>query len=198
MESSLPLWIILLLSILLFSSPASIRGQDYDDTPDSPPPMPPEEEDCNGVFITYTFISRIKEFPHVKNASAQAYAFKAQATVTNTMDKDLKQWKLYVGFQHKEILVSVDGAVIAEGTDFPCPVGNGTTFAGFPQADLANSIDTAGDMTKIQVQIKLLGTQFGVKPTGIPMPKTIKIVHDGIKCPAPKRRGKKKALNFKC
>ncbi|PKA52614.1 COBRA-like protein 10 [Apostasia shenzhenica] len=146
--------------------------------------MPPEEENCNGVFLTYTFISRSKEFPRVKNASAQAYAFKAQATVTNTMSVDLKQWKLFVGFQHNEILVSASGAVIADGTDFPVSVGNGTTFSGFPQTDLLNSIDTAGDMTKIQVQVELVGTQFGVKPPGVPMPKTIKLINDGIKCPS--------------
>ncbi|KAK8970971.1 COBRA-like protein 10 [Platanthera guangdongensis] len=176
----------LLVLLLLVSFVATATAQDYDDIP---PPIPPEEENCNGVFLTYVFISRAKEFPLLKNASAQAYAFKAEATVTNTMDRDLKQWKLYVGFQHKEILVSADGAVIDDGTDFPASVGNGTTFAGFPMTDLQNSIETAGDMTKIQVQINLVGTQFGVKPPGVPLPKTIKLVNDGISCPAPKRQG---------
>ncbi|KAL5773384.1 hypothetical protein ACOSQ2_013308 [Xanthoceras sorbifolium] len=54
--------------------------------------------------------------------------------------------------------------------------------------DLETSIDTAGNLNQIQVQIELTGTQFGVKPPGIPMPKTIKHANDGYKCPAPTKR----------
>ncbi|PKU67479.1 COBRA-like protein 10 [Dendrobium catenatum] len=182
--SSSPLIVILFLTSISFT-----LAQDYDDDSSSTPAMPPEEENCNGAFLTYTFISRTKEFPHLKNASAQAYAFKAMATVTNTMDHDLKQWKLFVGFQNNEILVSTDGAVVADGTDFPVNVENGTNFVGFPQSDLQNSIDTAGDLTKIKVEINMVGTQFGVKPPSVPMPKTIKLVNDGINCPTPKHKG---------
>lgn len=97
-----------------------------------------------------------------------------------------------MGFQNKEILVSADGAVLADGTDFPASVDNGATFVGFPQADLQNSIETAGDLSKIKVDIAIVGTQFGVKPPSVPMPRTIKLINDGIKCPAPKRIG----INF--
>ena len=55
---------------------------------------------------------------------------------------------------------------------------------------MKTSIDTAGDLTQIQVKIQLSGTQFGVKPPGIPMPKTIRLVNDGYKCPAPTRSSK--------
>ena len=56
--------------------------------------------------------------------------------------------------------------------------------------DLKTSIDTAGDLTQIQVKIQLSGTQFGVKPPGIPMPKTIRLINDGYKCLAPTRSSK--------
>ena len=55
---------------------------------------------------------------------------------------------------------------------------------------MKTSVDTAGDLTQIQVKIQLSGTQFGVKPPGIPMPKTIRLINDGYKCLAPTRSSK--------
>ncbi|XP_030522750.2 COBRA-like protein 10 [Rhodamnia argentea] len=165
------------------------RGQDYDDdtTPAAPPP---EQEDCNGIFLMYNFIERIKEYPHVKNATAQAWAFKSQMTVLNAGLEELKAWKVFVGFQHNEVLVSASGAVSIDGEDLPAKVGNnGTTLAGYPQADLKTSVDTAGDIYQIQAKIEFTGTQFGVKPPGVPMPKMIRLENDGYKCPAARRRG---------
>ncbi|XP_073005777.1 COBRA-like protein 10 [Typha latifolia] len=180
--------LLLLFAVFLVSvlSSAAVRAQDYDD---DGTPATPAQDSCIGVFLTYTFIERSKEYPHVKNATAQAYAFKSTATVLNTMSVDLKSWNIFIGFQHDEILVSASGAVITDGTDFPAHVGNGTSLSGFPQTDLMNAIDTAGDMTQIQVEIDLTGTQFGVKPPGVPMPKTIKLLNDGFKCPAATRKG---------
>ncbi|KAJ0983223.1 hypothetical protein J5N97_011478 [Dioscorea zingiberensis] len=43
-------------------------------------------------------------------------------------------------------------------------------------------------MNQIQVEIDLTGTQFGVKPPGVPMPKTIKLLNDGFKCPNPTKK----------
>jgi hypothetical protein len=172
------------------------RAQDYnngggggDDDDEKDKPQFKAQEACNGAFLSYTFVERTKEYPHLKNATAQAYAFKAQATVLNTMTEDLKAWQMFVGFQHKEILVSVGGAVLLDGTDFPANVSGGATFAGYPMADLLNSIETAGDMTQIQVQIDITGTQFGIKPPGKPMPKTIKLANPGFRCPAPTHKG---------
>ncbi|KAI3437100.1 uncharacterized protein J3R85_005841, partial [Psidium guajava] len=165
------------------------HGQDYEDesTPAAPPP---EQDDCDGIFLMYSFIERIKEYPHVKNATAQAWAFKSQMTVLNAGLEELKAWKVFIGFQHNEILVSASGAVSIDGEDLPAKVGNnGTTLAGYPQADLKTSIDTAGDISQIQAKIELTGTQFGVKPPGVPMPKTIRLENDGYKCPAAHRRG---------
>ncbi|WOK99758.1 hypothetical protein Cni_G08470 [Canna indica] len=172
---------------VFLSIPASVRAQDYDGEETDPPPK--AQDSCIGVFLTYNYISRTKEYPHVKNASAQSWAFKSTATVLNTMANDLKAWKMFIGFQHDEILVSASGAVLTDGTDFPAHVGNGTSISGYPQTDLLNSIDTAGDLTQIQVQVEFTGSQFGVKPPGKPMPRTIKLQNVGFKCPAPTRKG---------
>ncbi|CAM8898200.1 unnamed protein product [Rhodiola kirilowii] len=159
------------------------RGQDYEGG--MPVALPPAQDTCDGIFLSYNFISREKVYPHVKNATAQAWAFKAMTTVLNTGIYELKAWKIFIGFQHQEILVSASGAVLMDGTDLPAAVGNGTYLAGYPQVDLETAIDTAGDLNQIQARIELTGTQFGVKPPGIPMPKTIKLENDGYKCPAP-------------
>ncbi|KAG8386166.1 hypothetical protein BUALT_Bualt03G0120800 [Buddleja alternifolia] len=165
------------------------NAQDYD-TPATPATPPPEIERCDGIFVSYVFQGREKEYPFVKNVSAQAWSFKATATVLNTGDKELKSWKIYVGFQHNELLVSTDGAVVVDGDGFPVRVGkNGTTLAGFPQSDLKTAIDTAADLTQMQVEVGIKGTQFGVADKGTPMPKTIKLVNDGYKCPASTPKG---------
>ncbi|KAK2999433.1 LOW QUALITY PROTEIN: hypothetical protein RJ639_023386 [Escallonia herrerae] len=86
----------------------------------------------------------------------------------------------------QELLVSATNAVLVDGNEVPSPVGtNGTYLSGYPQTDLKTSIETAGDLTQIQVQVQLSGTQFGIKPPGSPMPKTIRLANDGFKCPAP-------------
>ncbi|ERN20312.1 COBRA-like protein 10 [Amborella trichopoda] len=171
-----PIPIFSVLLILLFSL---ARSQEVGQA------LSPSEEDCNGIYLSYVFVSREKEFPRIKNASAQPYAFSAIATILNAGVHDLKGWKIFIGFQHNEILVSAGQAVLYDGSELPAHVGNGTYFSGYPQSDLKNAIDTAGDMTQIQVQIEIKGTQFGVKSPRIPMPKTIKLANDGYKCPAP-------------
>lgn len=156
-------------------------AQDYDDEETNPPPQGPGPLRRRLPHL-HTFVSRTKEYPRVKNASARYYAFKSTASVLNTL--------LNIGFQHNEILVSTSGAVITDGTDFPAHVGNGTTLVGFPQTDVMNAIDTAGGLSQIRMEIKMTGTQFGVKPPGTSMPRTIKLQNYGFKCPAPTRKGK--------
>ncbi|KAL5548268.1 hypothetical protein UlMin_003499, partial [Ulmus minor] len=156
-----PLRHLLLLTLFI----VVCYGQDYDDGGGDevkPAAPPPAQEDCNGIFLSYTFISREKELPKVKNVSAQAWVFKSVATILNAGSKELKSWKMYIGFQHDEILVSVDGAVLMDGGDFPVAVGNGTYLS---------------------------GTMFGLRPKAIPMPKTIRLENDGYKCLAPRRHG---------
>lgn len=147
-------------------------------------------ENCNGIFLSYIFLSREKEFPRVKNASAQAWAFKAKATIVNTGLYELESWQIFVGFQNQELLVSVIGATVVDAEEFPVDARNGTTFAGDPQMDLKTSVETAADYNQIASQIEITGTQFGVKPPGVPMPKVIKLVNDGYTCPKPTKQGK--------
>nr|APR63886.1 COBRA-like protein 10 precursor 2 [Populus tomentosa] len=177
---------------MLLSLPSIILNVCHGQTDDyeSPAAPPPGLDECNGIFLTYSFTSREKEYPKVKNASAQAWAFKSLATITNTGEHELKGWQMFVGFQHKEVLVSASGAVVVDGDDFPVAVGNGTIFAGNPQVDLKTAIETAGDFTQIAAQIEIAGSVFGIKPPGVPMPKNIKLVNDGYKCPKPTLRGK--------
>ncbi|XP_022996990.1 COBRA-like protein 10 [Cucurbita maxima] len=169
----------------------AVGGDDGDDTKVKPAAGPPEHNNCNGIFLTYNFISREKELPRLKNATAQAWAFKSEATILNSGLTELKGWKMFIGFHHHEILVSVDGAVLLDGSDFPADVGKGVTLAGYPMTDLKTSIETAGDINQIQVTAAITGSQFGIKPPGVPMPKTIRLVNDGYKCPAPRLRGKR-------
>ncbi|CAJ1925172.1 unnamed protein product [Sphenostylis stenocarpa] len=169
------------LSVLLLSCGIVIReceGQE-------PKALPPAADSCDGIFISYDFLTRTKEFPHVKNVTAQSWAFKSTATVLNTGKEVVKAWKLFIEFQHDEILVSVSGGILDDGTEFPASVGNGTTFVGASVPDLDSAINTAQDLDQIQAVIQLIGTQFGVKPPTPPMPKTIKLLNDGYRCPKP-------------
>ncbi|XP_051132831.1 COBRA-like protein 10 [Andrographis paniculata] len=154
-------------------------------------PKPPKEaQDCNGIFASYISQGREKEYPYVKNATAQSWAFKATATVINMGAEELKSWQLYVGFQHDEILVTVDGGAVVDGEGSPVHVGkNGTILAGSPQSDLKTAIDTANDLTQMQAQVKIKGTQFGGAAKDAAMPKTIKLVNPEYKCPAPAKNG---------
>ena len=93
---------------------------------------------------------------------------------------------MFVGFQHREILLSATNAIVVDGSgDFPVAVGNGTTITGYPITDLKTAIDTAGDYTQISVQVQFSGTMFGMKEKAIPMPKSIKLANDGWNCPKP-------------
>ncbi|KAL1537363.1 COBRA-like protein 10 [Salvia divinorum] len=145
--------------------------------------------DCNGIYLTYAFESRIREYPYLKNVTAQPWAFKSTATITNAGLYELKNWKIFISFQNEEILVSVSNAVVTDVDELPAPVGNGTTLSGFPQTDLKTSVLTAGDLDQIQAKVEMKGSLFGIKPPGFPMPRTIKLVNDGYKCPAPARKG---------
>lgn len=154
-----------------------------------PPPGLTDVEACDGVFLTYSLLGREKEYPHVKNISKQAWAFQAEASLTNVGDEDIQGWKMFIGFQHREILVSADGAVSIDTGDLPAEVGNGTTLVGTAVPDLKTAIETAGDLDQMSAKIKMKGTQFGLGAGASPMPKTIHLENDGFKCPAPSRRG---------
>ncbi|KFK29216.1 hypothetical protein AALP_AA7G104300 [Arabis alpina] len=174
------------LIILLF--PTLSLAQDYgDDAPNKDTP-PPGLVHCNGVYMSYSSGGREKLYPRTKNATAQAWSFKATAMIVNTGIEEVKGWEMFVGFHHREIIVSATGAVSSDG-DFPYDASNGTTFIGSPNTDLKTSIATAGDYTQISTNIEITGTVFGGKGAATPMPKTIKLTNDGWQCPAATSKG---------
>lgn len=157
----------------------------------APPPPPLVSDSCNGIFLSYTYTSGAKIAPDTTpDTSNQPYSFKSSLFVLNNAAEDLKSWRVFIGFQHNEYLVSASNAVIADGSaTLPGPVGNGTIFAGFPNADLKTAIETAGDVNQMSVKVKFVGTQFGVGLLDVPMPSEISLVNDGFVCPAPEMLG---------
>ncbi|RAL40976.1 hypothetical protein DM860_008674 [Cuscuta australis] len=186
-------WRIAFLSFLaslalIFSNVCT--AQDYED--EKPASPPPEQQRCDSIYVAYNFLGREKIYPLVTNTSAQAWAFKATLSVLNAGARELKSWKVLVGFQYNELLVSVDGAVVeavvADGdSGFPIQVAkNGTVFSGYPKSDLKTAIETAGDFAQIRSEVNIKGTQFGLREKATPLPKTIKLLNEGYKCPSPK------------
>uniref|UniRef100_A0A1J3F9F4 COBRA-like protein 9 n=1 Tax=Noccaea caerulescens TaxID=107243 RepID=A0A1J3F9F4_NOCCA len=148
----------------------------------APAPTPPSEL-CNGIFLSYTFKVGRKIPPN--DTTDQPYRFESVLTVLNNGREELKEWRVFVGFQHREILISATNAIIVNGTEFPAPVENGTILGGFPVSDLKTAIQTAGDLKQMTARIVLVGTQFMVTPPAIPMPSNISLVNDGWLCPEP-------------
>ncbi|PKI40165.1 COBRA-like protein 7 isoform X2 [Punica granatum] len=117
------------------------------------------------------------------NPANQPYRFESTLTVQNNGLDELKSWQVFIGFQHDEILVSADTAILADGTSLPARVGNGTTLAGFPDGDLETAVETAGDLNHMQAVVQLVGTQFKVTPPNIPLPANITLMNEGYSCP---------------
>ena len=153
---------------------------------------------CNGILLSYAYTGGTRLPPNVSDPAKQPYRFESTITVQNNGLDELKSWKVFVGFQHDEYLVSVSNAVLADGTSLPASVGNGTVFAGYPMTDLKTAVETAGDLTQMQVQIKLVGTLFGVAPSKVPMPSNITLANDGFVCRKPTGQGKKKKKEHCC
>ncbi|XP_022955560.1 COBRA-like protein 7 [Cucurbita moschata] len=151
---------------------------------------PPTADSCNGIFLSYSFNQGAKLPPNLTVLARQPYRFESTLSILNNGLQELKSWKVFVGFQHDEFLVSASGAVLADGNSIPGNVGNGTVFGGFPMSNLKTAIETAGDFTQMQVQVKLLGTQFGVAPPNNPMPSNISLANDGYLCTKPILQGK--------
>ncbi|KAK3027740.1 hypothetical protein RJ639_042480 [Escallonia herrerae] len=165
----------------------------------------PASDACNGIFLSYAHTSGSKIPPDLRSdPKAQPYRFESTLTVLNNGLEELKSWRVFVGFQHDEYLVSASNAVLADGSSVPGRVGNGTVFAGYPSGDLKTGVETAGDLTQMSVRVDLLGTQFGVGAPDVPMPANISLANDGFACPEPTMQGKSemhvcctKDLNFK-
>lgn len=141
-----------------------------------------DAQSCNGILVSYAYTGGLRLPPNVSDSAKQPYRFESTVTVLNNGLDELKSWKVFVGFDHDELLVSASNAVLADGTTLPAAVGNGTVFAGFPMTDLKTAVETAGDLTQMQAQIELVGTVFGVAPPSVPMPKSINLANDGFLC----------------
>ncbi|KAL8484896.1 hypothetical protein ACS0TY_027261 [Phlomoides rotata] len=178
---SSPLFLSLFLLILT-------RTHAQTRTPDPAPA--PASDDCNGIFLSYTYTDGKAVPPILKpKSSRQAYRFESSLLILNNDREELKSWRVFVGFQHDEYLVSASNAVLADGNSFPGSVGNGSVFAGYPNPDLKTGIETAGDLTQMSIRVDLVGTQFGVAPPSAPLPTNISLVNDGWVCPRPASQG---------
>ncbi|XP_062189541.1 COBRA-like protein 7 [Phragmites australis] len=145
---------------------------------------------CNGILLTYTLEGRNKIRPFVPAADSQPYSFRANATVLNSGTRPLRSWALLLTFAHGEILVGVDGAVLTSGGNLPynttaADAGNATSFSGYPQTDLLTPIATAGDLSKIQGTVKLVGTLFAGPQPFVPLPSALSLADPSYTCPPP-------------
>ncbi|XP_010558433.1 PREDICTED: COBRA-like protein 9 [Tarenaya hassleriana] len=162
----------------------------------APPPSLSPEEMCNGIFLSYTFQRGLKIPPN--DSTDQPYRFESLLMVLNNGREELKEWRVFVGFRHREILVSATNALLVNGTDLPAPVGNGTVFGGYPVSDLKTAIQTAGDLNQFRALVSLVGTQFGVAPPAAPLPGNLTLVNDGWICPMPTLQPSKTEMTTCC
>ncbi|XP_010440388.1 PREDICTED: COBRA-like protein 9 [Camelina sativa] len=174
--------------LLLTITPPSLSQLPPEIMAPAPAPISPSDL-CNGIFLSYEFILGRKIPPN--DTSDQPYRFESLLTVLNNGREELKEWRVFVGFQHNEILISASDALIVNGTELPALVGNGTIFGGYPVSDLKTAIQTAGDLKQMTAEIELVGTQFMVAPPAIPLPTNISLVNDGWLCPEPTLQSKR-------
>lgn len=144
-----------------------------------------QSQTCNGISISYTYNSGFQIPPTAAIAADQPYNFQSTLTLTNAGSTRLNSWRVFVGFQHREVLVSASNAVLVDGDSFPANVTGGAEFSGFPVTDLKTAVETAGDFNQIQARIQLVGTQFGVAPPNVSLPVNMYLVNDGVLCSAP-------------
>uniref|UniRef100_A0ACD5YZM1 Uncharacterized protein n=1 Tax=Avena sativa TaxID=4498 RepID=A0ACD5YZM1_AVESA len=164
--------------------------------PPLPVTPPPEDAGCNGVLLTYTLEGRDKIRPFLDPATAanaQPYSFRANATVLNSGTRTLRSWELLLTFVHGEILVGVDGAVLTSGADLPyntsAVAAPTTSFSGYPQTDLLTPIATAGDLSRIQATVWVVGTLFAGPDPLVPLPSALSLAGQAYNCSPPATAG---------
>ncbi|KAG6487971.1 COBRA-like protein 7 [Zingiber officinale] len=172
--------ILVLLLVFLLSVESSWSQQVMPPAPTAAPtpapaPAPSPESLCNGIFLSYVLEQRERIHPFTSNPADQPYSFRATATVLNHGTADLVAWTLLVPFRHRELLVSVDGGVLANASSSVLPYNttldaNVTAFSGYPNADLKTPIETANDLSQIQTKISFVGTLFGSPSPAVPLP----------------------------
>lgn len=146
---------------------------------------------CNGIFLQYTY-TRGEQLPPNITASDpadQPYRFQSILSIQNNGLHELRSWRAFVGFQHGELLVSASNVVLLHGSPLPANVSNGTVFTGYPTTDLMTAVQTAGDLTRMGVQVDLVGTEFGVSPQDSPMPSNLSLANHGFICTNPTMQG---------
>ncbi|KAJ4775971.1 Protein COBRA [Rhynchospora pubera] len=130
-----------------------------------PPPKPdrPDEIDCNGILLTYNVDNMTKIRPFTTDKSVQPFGFGATAALENAYTITLRNYTLLITYQHKEILVSMNGGVLTEDYFLPYNTSEApfVSFSGYPDADLPTPIATGGDLKKFVHNITLTGTMFG-------------------------------------
>ncbi|KAF2304731.1 hypothetical protein GH714_037737 [Hevea brasiliensis] len=149
----------------------------------------PLKTTCNGVFLSYNYTGGYPIPP--TDPTNQPYRFESTVTVLNNGRDELKSWSVFVGFQNNEVLVSATNALLADGRSLPAFVGNGTVLVGSSNTDLKSAIETAGDLTQMEVIIQLVGTRFGNRNGTLdaPLPLNLTLANDGYSCPSPTRQG---------
>ncbi|MCI61850.1 COBRA-like protein 7-like, partial [Trifolium medium] len=69
-----------------------------------------DAQSCNGILISYSSATGVPLPPNVTDPKKQPYRFESTLTVLNNGLDELKSWKVFVGFQHNEFLVSASNA----------------------------------------------------------------------------------------
>ncbi|XP_059663467.1 COBRA-like protein 7 [Cornus florida] len=151
---------------------------------------PPPNQTCNGIFISYAYNTGHLIPPRVLHSDPthQPYRFQSTLTILNNGLEELKSWRVSVGFENREFLVSASNAVLADGTSLPADVSNGTVFVGYPVTDLKSAAQTAGDENQMQARVELVGTQFGIGAPYVPLPSTLTLANYGFVCPGPTKQ----------
>ncbi|CAI9781083.1 unnamed protein product [Fraxinus pennsylvanica] len=153
--------------------------------------QPSNSSVCNGILISYRYNTGYAVPPTLspEERARQPYRFESTLTITNNGLVELKNWRVFVGFNNSELLVSASTAVLADGTSLPADVSKGTVLAGYPVADLKTAVETAGDVNQMQTRVDLVGTQFGVGAPNVPLPANITLANDGYLCRNPTTQG---------
>ncbi|PIN24168.1 hypothetical protein CDL12_03118 [Handroanthus impetiginosus] len=144
--------------------------------------QPSTSSDCNGVLITYSYQIGDRIRPFLDDSVNQPYKFVSNLTVQNNGPEELKDWRVFVGFNNGELLVSAKNAVLDDGEALPANVSGGVVFSGSPVSDLKSAIETAGDVDLMEVRVELVGTQFGGGRRGAPLLGNISLANDGFSC----------------
>ncbi|KAK7393428.1 hypothetical protein VNO78_21984 [Psophocarpus tetragonolobus] len=83
---------------------------------------------------------------NVSDVAKQPYQFESTVMVLNNCLNELKLWKVFIGFNHHELLVFASNLVLAGRTTLPTSVENGTVFSVAPPSVLMRkSINLAYD-----------------------------------------------------